>query len=97
MDIATLAQFKELGIAGITVVGVIWILYQVVISLRKEHAKNQEWFMTFVNENNHQKTEIVQESTKAIVEVSKNIEAHTKALEGHTETLKSLTEAIIKK
>ena len=50
---------------------------------RKDQAQDRTAFMNFVEANNHQKTELVQESTAAIVEARKAIELHTKLLEQH--------------
>lgn len=83
MDAATLSTIKELGI-GIFSVGVVgYILYQVILSLRDEHKKNQEWFVGYVNENNHQKTELIEK-------VSQNIAQNTEVTRQHTQVLEKL-------
>ncbi len=59
-----------------------------------ERRQNQEWFMGFVNENNHQKSEMVAEHTRAVTEVSKNIESNTRAMERHTEVIEKLVDKL---
>lgn len=94
-DFTVWNKITELGI-GIFAVGVIsYILYVFIKShkdelnsSRIEREKNQEWFMQYVNENNHQKAEMIKEHTEAVVQTKESIKQHTEAI-------KALTEAII--
>lgn len=91
MDYAVLVDIaKETGIAGVAIGSVVYL----TIRLRKSHREEMEAerkerreghlaFMAFVESNNHQKTELVRESTAAIVEARKSIEVHTKLLENY--------------
>ena len=87
MDTETISNLKELGIATVAVIGAFFILYKSFMDQQKEHAKNQEWFIGFVNENNHQKTEMITEATKAMIEVRTSIENHNKITEKLLERL----------
>jgi len=87
MTIEEISNLKELGIAIIAVMGSFFVLYKMLLAQQKEHAKNQEWFTSFVNENNHQKTEMITEATKIMVEVRNSIENHNKITERLLERL----------
>lgn len=84
--IKSVAQLQDIGgsILGLAILG--YILWTVL----KNHQKNQEWFMGFVNENNHQKESMICEHTKALVEVKNSIQQNT-------ETIKNLSEIMFKK
>ena len=68
----TLSTFKELGIAGIAIVSLATIAYQLLKQLGE--ARND--YKNYVSENNHTTTELVREATAAIVEVKNTIETH---------------------
>ena len=79
MDISGFNEIAQLGGSVVAIVVLGYLLF-----------KNQEWFMGYVNENNHQKESMISEHTKALVEVKNSINQNT-------ETIKSLTEALLKK
>ncbi len=88
MDLQTLAQIKELGIALVAVLCFAYIC-KYIIDLNKETSRelneqlkqNREDYTKFVLENNHHKSDIVEKSTSAMVKVGEAINAHTKAVE----------------
>ena len=96
MDVTSLSNLKDLGVAVIAVLAVSYILYQVIISLRLEHAKNQEWFMGFVNENNHQKTELITKVADNIAENTAITKQQNEITRQHTAVLEKLIEKINK-
>lgn len=65
--------------------------------LLNERKQNQEWFIGYVNENNHQKSDMIKEYTRSVTETSKNIEANTKALESHSRIIERLIDRIEKR
>lgn len=87
-EVSIIPKIAELGI-GIFALAVIgYILYSFIkahkeelTSSRLEREKNQQWFMEYVNANNHQKEEMIREHIATNVEVKNAIELHTKALE----------------
>jgi len=95
MDVSSISAFKEIGIAIFSVGVVGYILREVILSLREEHKANQAWFMGYVNENNHQKTELVtkvaqniEKNTMVTFEFTKSIEQHNKIIEKLVDKLK---------
>jgi len=89
-----LAQYG-VGVFGIGVLG--FILFLVIKSFSKEmretrdeRLNNQKWFMEYVNQNNHQKDELIERHTTVLVEV-KN------AIQQNTETNRTLVEAVVSK
>lgn len=94
MDPATLAGIKELGIAIFSVGVVGYILYQVILSLRAEHESNQLWFKEFVNENNHQKTDLVHKVAENIDKNTRVNAEFTKAMEHHNRVIEKLIDKI---
>lgn len=88
MEPATLlGALKEGGIAATAIFAIIYIVRymtdshrQEVSAIQAERQATQTAFMAFVEANNHQKTELVQESTKAIVEAKNAISTHTEIL-----------------
>ena len=72
-----LSTLKELGIAGVAIGGMIYIIFRLI----KELAKNRKDYCSYVNENNHTTTELVRESTATMVSIKDSIENHNKILE----------------
>ncbi len=97
MDIPSLEKIAQLGAAVLAIVVLGGILYYLITKgtqelreLREERQKNQAWFMEFVNENNHQKEELITKHTEVMVETKESIKQNT-------ETIKYLTEIVIQK
>lgn len=97
MDAEVLNSIKEIGIAGISVLAVSYILYQVILNLRAEHAKNQEWFMGYVNENNHKVTDLVREVSQNIAINTESNKKFIETLERHTSVIEKLSDKIEKR
>lgn len=88
MDLVTLATIgKEVGLPMVAMIGVMYILYQVILNLRKEHEENQTWFKDFVNENNHKVTDLVSEVSKNIAMNTASNEKFVQVLENHTKAI----------
>lgn len=95
-DISIWNKIAELGIGIFAISALSYILYTFIKShkdemkqSRDERVKNQEWFMSYVNENNHQKADMIKEHTAVMVEAKESIKQNT-------ESIKSLTEALLK-
>ena len=88
MENEIIRNIAEFGI-GIFAVGALgYILYTFISAHKKElnesrqeRQKNQQWFMSYVNENNHQKAEMIKEHTEATVSAKEAIERHTGVIE----------------
>lgn len=87
-----LTQFKELGIAGITVAGISTLFFFVTKSLlteikiaRENYSddikKAREDYSSFVLSNNHNSTDLMRENVETMVEVKNAMENHNKVLE----------------
>jgi hypothetical protein len=87
-----LTQFKELGIAGITVAGIATLFFFVTKSLLTEIKtarecylldikKAREDYSSFVMSNNHNSTDLMKENIGTLVEVKNAMENHNKVLE----------------
>lgn len=76
MDLSFLASLADYG-AGILGIVILAILLFTII---KNQQKNQEWFIKYVNENNHQKEEMICKHTEALVEVKNSIRENTKII-----------------
>jgi len=72
-----LSTLKELGIAGIAIGGLLYVIFRLI----KELTENRKDYVCYVNENNHTTTEIVKEQTLTMVSVRNSIEEHNKLLE----------------
>lgn len=88
MDTALSSTIRDWSIATLSVVAFAFILYtfikyafQILTRIQEEHRTDQIWFQGFVNENNHQKTDMIKEHTATLVEVNSNITSNTKAIE----------------
>lgn len=88
MDPTLLSTIRDWSIATLAVVSfaaILWLFikkaFEVLGKMQEEHRMDQEWFQQFVNENNHQKSDMIIEHTKAMVEVGLNITANTRAVE----------------
>lgn len=88
METGILSNIKEIGIALFAVVAFAYItretmnankdVFNSLMSNMKEQENN---YKTYVETNNHQKTELLTESTKALTNVGNAIQQHTKILE----------------
>lgn len=76
MEASTLSSIKELGIAIVAVLAI----GVVAVKLLQQMQKNQTDYTSFVNENNHQKTEMIQEHTQIMVQVKNTLETHLDVL-----------------
>jgi len=87
-----LTQFKELGIAGITVAGIATLFFFVTKALLTEIktaresysqdiTKAREDYSSFVLSNNHNSTDLMRENIETLVEVKNAMENHNKVLE----------------
>lgn len=87
-----LTQFKDLGIAGITVAGMGTVLFLITKSLLTEIKiarecysqdikKAREDYSSFVMSNNHNSTDLMKENIEALTEVKNAMENHNKVLE----------------
>lgn len=87
-----LTQFKELGIAGMTVAGIATLFFFVTKSLlteiriaRESYSedikKAREDYSSFVLSNNHNSTDLMRENIETMVEVKNAMENHNKILE----------------
>jgi len=85
-------QFKELGIAGVTVAGMATVLFFITKSLLTEIktarecysqdiTKAREDYSSFVLSNNHNSTDLMRENMETLVEVKNAMENHNKVLE----------------
>lgn len=85
-------QFKELGIAGVTVAGMATVLFFITKSLLTEIKtarecysqdikKAREDYSSFVLSNNHNSTDLMRENIETLVEVKNAMENHNKVLE----------------
>ncbi len=98
MDYASLIQnIQDFGIGIVALIIFGYILY-VVIKANKDvlnrtldaHEKNQAWFLGYVNENNHQKSEMIEENTKVLIEVGNAMRENTKSTEMYNQSLDRL-------
>ena len=96
-----LSSFKELGIAGIAVGGMATIFYFIVKGLLgnikellTEIKTSRQDYSSFVMNNNHKVTEIVEKQVEAMVEVKNQIEINNRATEKHTEILQKLLDKL---
>lgn len=104
MDYASLIQnIQDFGIGIVALIIFGYILYVVikanksVLDMTLENSqKNQEWFLGFVNENNHQKTDMIKEHTEAMIGVKNAIETNTKSTEMYNRTLELLATKLTK-
>ena len=94
MDASIISTIRDWSIATLAVMALSFILYffirnafRVLGNMQAEHQKDQDWFKEFVNENNHQKTEL-------ITRVSENIAQNTTVTEMHTKTLERLIDRL---
>ena len=94
MDPSLIGSIKDWGIGTLAVVAFAYILYvfiskafKVLADMQSEHKSDQDWFKQFVNENNHQKTEL-------ITRVSDNIAKSTSAMDSHTKALERLLDKL---
>lgn len=99
MDLTTLGQLKEIGIALVVVVGCWWLLRDVMKSIKETTQKTIEAnkdvfdklmermheqesnYRSYVESNNHQKTEMMEEAVRVMADVGNSIEQHNKILE----------------
>lgn len=99
MDLTTITQLKEVGIALVVVVGCWWLLRDVMSSIKDTTQKTIEAnkdvfdqlmsrmheqesnYRSYVQENNHQKTEMMSEAVKVMSDIGNTIEQHNKILE----------------
>lgn len=104
MDYSSLIQnIQDFGIGIVALIIFGYILYTVIKSNKsfldktlEFSQKNQEWYLNFVNENNHQKTEMIKEHTTAMIEVGNTIKENTKSTEMYNKTLEILTSKLLK-
>jgi len=85
-----LTNFKELGIAGIAVAGLCFVLYLEI----KRGSKNETDYRSFVQDNNHTTTELVRECTASIIESTNTMKAHNAINEAQNQILKNLLERV---
>lgn len=104
MDYASLIQnIQDFGIGIVALIIFGFILY-IVIKANKSvldktieySQKNQEWYLNFVNENNHQKSDMITEHTKSMLQVGVAIEANTKSTDLYNRTLEKLVDKLDK-
>ncbi len=76
-----LSEFKELGLAGVTIAGMATVLILITKALLAEIKKAREDYSAFVTSNNHNSTEIMKENVATMVEVKNAMENHNRALE----------------
>ncbi len=88
MDLSTLLPLKELGLPMVAVVGGGWLLWYFIKvhkaeldNSRSERQKLMSDFSAYVESNNHQKTEMIEQHTAATVKAGLAIDANTKAIE----------------
>lgn len=77
MNTSLIASAKDLGIAIVAVLVIGYICYKILEQLKE----NNKDYRSFVLENNHQKTSMIEKHTEVMVEVKNVLEAHTKILE----------------
>lgn len=68
-----IGSLKEAGIGIAAIVVIAYLAYLVIMFLIKytnrvtaQHEENMKWFKGFVDENNHQKTDVIREATESI-------------------------------
>lgn len=100
MDFETVKSIgTEVGIGVTAITAIVYL----VITLRKSHEREvkemrqerketQQAFMSFVETNNHQRTDIIHESTKALVEAKNAIATHSGVLNGVVQVLHDIRE-----
>ena len=71
-----LYNFKDLGIAGISVAALAFVAYQLIKQLGEARTNYQG----YVEDNNHTVTELVKEATITMTEVRNSIESHNEVL-----------------
>ena len=77
MDPASVSDIiVKLGIGALSIFGMIYVIK----SSQKERELNQKAFMSYIETNNHQTTELVQKATSAIVESTEAIKTHTESI-----------------
>lgn len=103
MPIDTFTAIQSIGTeVGIGIAAISAIVY-LVISMRKSHdvevsemrVERKEIhtaFMSFVETNNHQRTDIIEKSTEAIVEAKNAIARQGEAIQAHTQVLHDIRE-----
>lgn len=101
MDLTTLGQLKEIGIALAAVAGFAYITKytidknkEVFDALTAQLKNNQDNYTSFVQTNNHGNTERIEKSTAAMVEVASAIKESTKTQEIHNKALERLIDKI---
>lgn len=88
MDSTLISTIRDWSIASLAVVSFGYIIYIIIKKLfdllkniQEEHRADQVWFQTFVNENNHQKTDLITKVSDNIAQNTASLEIHTKAIE----------------
>lgn len=87
MEASNLEKIAEYGVGIVAILVLGYILYNFISSHKKEldesrqeRQKNQEWFMGYIQENNHRTSEMVAEHTKAVVQVNETLGQHVEIL-----------------
>lgn len=103
METEALTAIQSIGTeVGIGIAAISAIVY-LVVSMRKSHENEVKEmrderkeihaaFMSFVQTNNHQRTEIITESTKAMVEAKNAMSRNSDAIAAHTQVLHDIRE-----
>lgn len=88
MDVTTLTNLRDLGIAVIAVLAFGYITKYTIDTNKKvfddligQLKSNREDYTNFVETNNHGNTERIEKSTEAMVKVSESIDKHNQVLE----------------
>lgn len=105
MDYAGIVdKVQNFGIGIVAVVVIGYLLWQMLkanrevsIRMMDYSQKNQEWYLNFVNENNHQKSDMIREHTEAVVKFGASVDANTKSTENYNRTLEKLIDKLEKK
>lgn len=87
-----LSQYMELGLAGVAIIVLGYIVRWLIQELKEQRTD----YRSFVQENNHSKTELVKEATAALVEVKNTIQVHNEIQKTNNEIQKNLLEKISK-
>jgi predicted transcriptional regulator len=102
MELESLKQFQDLGVGITAVLGVCYILYffikthkEELDNSRKEREASHSTYMSYIETNNHQKTELISKHTEAMVETRNAIGDFRESVAANTETIRELTKLII--
>ena len=90
MEELLIKTLPQLGVGGIAIIAVVWVVKFMVNSHKDERDVRDKAFMAYMESNNHQKTEMVE---KMLTGLNQSSDAHrntAEAIKQHTEVISAL-------